>query len=193
MKKYIIVIMSLIIIALIVLLIIFTNRRKSEELEAVQIFEKRATMQAFVEYSSENIDTIQKEIENLEYVKNVELVSKNDAFEMMQNRLGTDVMDGVNSDIFPNSFKITLDINSVEDFEKIKALEYNIESIDGIDRVEVAGCNEIIEVYKKTGIKGMREYNTIFTIMSEKGLDEVESYLEEHEETRELLKDFIHF
>lgn len=177
MKKYVIVIISLIIIALIMLLIISNNQRKSEELEAVQIFEKRATVQAFVEYSSENIDTIQKEIENLEYVKNIELVSKDDAFEMMQNRLGTDVMNGVNSDMFPNSFIITLDINSVGDFEKIKALEYNIESIDGIDRVEVAGYNEIIEVYKKTGIKGMREYNTILTIMSEKGLDEVEVYL----------------
>ena len=194
-KKYIIILLIVLLVGILVFVSIraIKNKSKNDELEAVQIFENLAALQVFVENSNENINDIQENLENLEYVKDVKLVSKEDALNNLKNEMNSNVLDDFSSDIFPNSFIITFDINSVEDFEKIKTLEDNIASIDGVRDIAASGCNEIIEVYEKTGIKGMREYNKIMTIMHEQGIDGVNNYLEEHKETRALLKDFIHF
>ncbi len=194
-KKYIIILLIVLLVGILVFVSIraIKNKSKNDELEAVQIFENLAALQVFVENSNENINDIQENLENLEYVKNVKLISNEDALNNLKNEMNSNILDDFSSDIFPNSFIITFDINSVEDFEKIKTLEDNIASIDGVRDVEASGCNEIIEVYEKTGIKGMREYNKIMTIMHEQGIDGVNNYLEEHKETRALLKDFIHF
>ena len=194
-KKYIIILLIVLLVGILVFVSLraIKNKSKKDELEAVQIFENLAALQVFVENSNENINDIQENLENLEYVKDVKLVSKEDALNNLKNEMNSNVLDDFSSDIFPNSFIITFDINSVEDFEKIKTLEDNIASIDGVRDVDASGCNEIIEVYEKTGIKGMREYNKIMTIMHEQGIDGVNNYLEEHKETRALLKDFIHF
>ena len=194
-KKYIIILLIVLLVGILVFVSIrvIKNKSKKDELEAVQIFENLAALQVFVENSNENINDIQENLENLEYVKNVRLISKEDALNNLKNEMNSNILDDFSSDIFPNSFIVTFDINSVEDFEKIKALEDNIASIDGVRDVAESGCNEIIEVYEKTGIKGMREYNKIMTIMHDQGIDGVNNYLEEHKETRALLKDFIHF
>ena len=39
----------------------------------------------------------------------------------------------------------------------------------------------------------LKEYDKIYTIMDEQGVNGVTTYLDEHPNTRELLKDFIHF
>ena len=194
-KKYIIILLIVLLVGILVFVSIraIKNKSKNDELEAVQIFENLAALQVFVENSNENINDIQENLENLEYVKNVKLISNEDALNNLKNEMNSNVLDDFSSDIFPNSFIITFDINSVEDFEKIKTLEDNIASIDGVRDIAASGCNEIIEVYKKTGIKGLKEYNKLMTIMHEQGINGVNNYLEEHKETKALLKDFIHF
>lgn len=193
-KKNIIILLALLLV--IVLIAIFAkvirSQQESDESEAIKIFEKRAALQVYVKHSVNNINNIKKKLGNMEYVKNVELISKNDSFEDMKNKLGENIITNDLIEVLPNSFVITLDINSVEDFEKVKTLENNISELDEIKQVD-SSCNEIIEVYEKTGIKGLREYDKILTIMSEQGIDAVTTYLDEHKETRELLKNFIHF
>lgn len=194
-KKYIIILLIILLVGILVFVSLkaIKNKSKKDELEAVQIFENLAALQVFVENSNENINDIQENLENLEYVKDVKLVSKEDALNNLKNEMNSNILDDFSSDIFPNSFIVTFDINSVEDFEKIKTLEDNIASIDGVRDIAASGCNEIIEVYKKTGIKGLKEYNKLMTIMHEQGINGVNNYLEEHKETKALLKDFIHF
>ena len=194
-KKYIIILLIILLVGILVFVSLkaIKNKSKKDELEAVQIFENLAALQVFVENSNENINDIQENLENLEYVKNVKLISNEDALNNLKNEMNSNILDDFSSDIFPNSFIVTFDINSVEDFEKIKTLEDNIASIDGVRDIAASGCNEIIEVYKKTGIKGLKEYNKLMTIMHEQGINGVNNYLEEHKETKALLKDFIHF
>ena len=115
--------------------------------------------------------------------------------EDLKNKLGNkELFD--NEDLFkglPVSFIIQFDINSVDDFEEIKTTEDNLINIKGIEKVEATGCKEIIKIYETIGIKGLKEYDKIYTIMDEQGVDGVTTYLDEHPDTRELLKDFIHF
>lgn len=190
--------MSLVIVV-VCLIFIFINitgkQSKSEELEALSIFEKNATIQVIVDNSIDNTNDIQRKLENIKYVKNVKLVSKEDTLEDVKNKIAGNLIDELYSDnnIFPNSFIITLDVNDIEDLEKAKNLENDIRNIEGISNVNSSGFKELIEVYEKAGIKGMIEYDKILTIMDEQGINGVNTYLDEHEETRKILKDFIHF
>lgn len=202
-KKYVVILLVVLIIILIIgSAIVINEKRKNDESEAVQIFEKRAAVTASVEDSYENVEEIQKNIENMKYVKNVTFNSnedkvedfkdKFDSEELFDNEELEELLKGV-----PASFIIQFDIDSVDDFEELKTVEDDLIQINGIDKVEADGCKEIIEVYEATGIKGLREYDKIYTIMDEQGEDGiingVPKYLDEHPETRELLKDFIHF
>lgn len=196
-KKYIIIL--LLVIVVVCLIFIFINitgkQSKSEELEALSIFEKNATIQVIVDNSIDNTNDIQRKLENIKYVKNAKLVSKEDTLEDVKNKITGNLIDELFSDnnIFPNSFIITLDVNDIEDLEKAKNLENDIRNIEGISNVNSSGFKELIEVYEKAGIKGMIEYDKILTIMDEQGINGVNTYLDEHEETRKILKDFIHF
>lgn len=196
-KKYIIIL--LLVIVVVCLIFIFINitgkQSKSEELEALSIFEKNATIQVIVDNSIDNTNDIQRKLENIKYVKNAKLVSKEDALEDVKNKIAGNLIGELFSDnnIFPNSFIITLDVNDIDDLEKAKNLENDIRNIEGISNVNSSGFKELMEVYEKAGIKGMREYDKILTIMDEQGINGVNTYLDKHEETRKILKDFIHF
>ena len=197
-KKYIIVliIIFLLVICLISLSVLFMeNKRKSEELEAIEIFEKNADIRVSIRTSVDNIDDIKNKLKSMEYVKSVELVSKEDELQNLKDKFSSNVSNTINNlgNILPNSFIIKLEINDIEDFKKVKILVNNLGQIDGIDNVTSSGCNEIIEVYEKTGIKGLREYDKVLTIMNEQGINAINDYLKKHKETRELLKEFIHF
>lgn len=196
-KKYILFLLLVLLTGCIISISVkvINDKRINNELEAVQIFEKRAAVNVSVENSYENIDEIQKNIQNMKYVKNVSMVSKEDEIENFKNKFDNkelfddeELFEGI-----PTSFIIQFDINSVKDFEEIKTVEDNLMNINGIDKVEADGCKEIIKIYETTGIKGLKEYDKIYTIMDEQGVNGVTTYLDEHPETRELLKDFIHF
>ena len=196
-KKYILFLLVVLLIGCLILVSakVINDKRKNNELEAVQIFEKRATVNVTVEDSYENIDEIQKNIQNMKFVKNVIMVSKEDKVEDLKNKFDNNELFD-NEDLFkgiPVSFIIQFDINSADDFEEIKTIEDNLININGIDKVEADGCKEIIKIYETTGIKGLKEYDKIYTIMDEQGVNGVTTYLDEHPNTRELLKDFIHF
>ena len=167
---------------------LINDKRKNNELEAVQIFEKRAAVNVTVEDSYENIDEIQKNIQNMKFVKNAIMVSKEDKVEDLKNKFDNNELFD-NEDLFreiPVSFIIQFDINSADDFEEIKTIEDNLININGIDKVEADGCKEIIKIYETTGIKGLKEYDKIYTIMDEQGVNGVTTYLDEHPNTREL-------
>lgn len=196
-KKYILFLLVVLLIGCLILVSakVINDKRKNNELEAVQIFEKRATVNVTVEDSYENIDEIQKNIQNMKFVKNVIMVSKEDKVEDLKNKFDNNELFD-NEDLFkgiPVSFIIQFDINSADDFEEIKTIEDNLININGIDKVEADGCKEIIKIYETIGIKGLKEYDKIYTIMDEQGVNGVTTYLDEHPNTRELLKDFIHF
>ena len=196
-KKYVVILLVIVLIGILTFVFakVMIEQRKNDELEAVQIFEKRAAVGVEVKYSYEDIEEIQKNIENIEYVKNVTLKSNEDKAEEFKNNFDTgELFEGIEmNNIFPDSFIVQFDIDSVDNFENLKTVDDEIMSIDGIDKVEADGCKEIIEVYEETGIKGLREYEKIYTIMDEQGVNGVTTYLDEHPQTRELLKDFIHF
>ena len=196
-KKYILFLLVVLLIGCLILVSakLINEKRKNNELEAVQIFEKRAAVNVTVEDSYENIDEIQKNIQNMKFVKNAIMVSKEDKVEDLKNKFDNNELFD-NEDLFreiPVSFIIQFDINSADDFEEIKTIEDNLININGIDKVEADGCKEIIKIYETTGIKGLKEYDKIYTIMDEQGVNGVTTYLDEHPNTRELLKDFIHF
>ena len=196
-KKYILFLLVVLLIGCLILVSakLINDKRKNNELEAVQIFEKRAAVNVTVEDSYENIDEIQKNIQNMKFVKNAIMVSKEDKVEDLKNKFDNNELFD-NEDLFrgiPVSFIIQFDINSADDFEEIKTIEDNLININGIDKVEADGCKEIIKIYETTGIKGLKEYDKIYTIMDEQGVNGVTTYLDEHPNTRELLKDFIHF
>ena len=196
-KKYILFLLVVLLIGCLILVSakVINDKRKNNELEAVQIFEKRATVNVTVEDSYENIDEIQKNIQNMKFVKNVIMVSKEDKVEDLKNKFDNNELFD-NEDLFkgiPVSFIIQFDINSADDFEEIKTIEDNLININGIDKVEADGCKEIIKIYETIGIKGLKEYDKIYTIMDEQGVNGVTTYLDEHPNTRELLKDLYTF
>lgn len=149
-KKYILFLLLVLLTGCIISISVkvINDKRINNELEAVQIFEKRAAVNVSVENSYENIDEIQKNIQNMKYVKNVSMVSKEDEIENFKNKFDNkelfddeELFEGI-----PASFIIRFDINNVDDFEEIKTVEDNLMNINGIDKVEADGCKEIIKI-----------------------------------------------
>lgn len=193
-KRYIIILLILISCLLVISLKLITDKRKGEELEAIKIIEEKVSFQVFVYNSVDNLDEIQKELENMIYVNNVKLITKEEALEEMENKVGTNIFDDDfrSNNIFPDSFIITLKINNIKDCLKIRDLEENILKIEGIKKVDTS-CSGFINIYEKKGSKALIEYNKISIIMDEQGIDGVKAYLNENEDIKELLKDFIPF
>lgn len=193
-KRYIIILLILISCLLVISLKLITDKRKGEELEAIKIIEENVSFQVFVYNSVDNLDEIQKELENMIYVNNVKLITKEEALEEMENKVGTNIFDDDfrSNNIFPDSFIITLKINNIKDCLKIRDLEENILKIEGIKKVDTS-CSGFINIYEKKGSKALIEYNKISIIMDEQGIDGVKAYLNENEDIKELLKDFIPF
>ena len=193
-KRYIIILLILISCLLVISLKLITDKRKGEELESIKIIEEKVSFQVFVYNSVDNLDEIQKELENMIYVNNVKLITKEEALEEMENKVGTNIFDDDfrSNNIFPDSFIITLKINNIKDCLKIRDLEENILKIEGIKKVDTS-CSGFINIYEKKGSKALIEYNKISIIMDEQGIDGVKAYLNENEDIKELLKDFIPF
>lgn len=193
-KRYIIILLILISCLLVISLKLITDKRKGEELEAIKIIEEKVSFQVFVYNSVDNLDEIQKELENMIYVNNVKLITKEEALEEMENKVGTNIFDDDfrSNNIFPDSFIITLKINNIKDCLKIRDLEENILKIEGIKKVDTS-CSGFINIYEKKGSKALIEYNKISIIMDEQGIDGVKAYLNDNKDIKELLKDFIPF
>lgn len=170
------------------------DEQDEEELEAIEILETWIAYQAFVDSSNDNLEEIQNQLENIEHVYSVKLVTNEESLDNMRNGMFGNYLDELLSEDenpFLNSFIITVDLNDLDDLEYIKTLGDRISNIEGISKVDYS--NEIIEVYEELGIEGLREYNDILNTMNEQGVDGVNSYLNENPKVRELLKDFIHF
>lgn len=170
------------------------DEQDEEELEAIEILETWIAYQAFVDSSNDNLEEIQNQLENIEHVYSVKLVTNEESLDNMRNGMFGNYLDELLSEDenpFLNSFIITVDLNDLDDLEYIKTLGDRISNIEGISKVEYS--NEIIDVYEELGIEGLREYNNILNTMNEQGVDGVNSYLNKNPKVRILLKDFIHF
>lgn len=154
-KKYVIIIIAVILVCcLIGITIKFINNKKQTE-EAIQFFEEQVGMQILVDSSYENINEMQEKLQNMDFVKNVRLVSKDEAFENLKNSFNSDLLNDFSSDMFRNEFIITFDIDDVKDFEKLKNVEENIKNIDGIYSVDSGSIDEFINAYETEGVKGI--------------------------------------
>ena len=107
-KKYEVILLVIVLIGILAFVSakVMIEQRKNDELEAVQIIEKRAAIGVEVKDSYEDIEEIQKNIENIEYVKNVTLKSNEDKAEEFKNNFDTgELFEGIEmNNIFPDSF-----------------------------------------------------------------------------------------
>lgn len=156
-NKYLISIIAIILVCCLICIGIKLINNKTQNEEVIQFFEEQVGVQVFVDNSYENINEIQEKLQNIEFVKNVRLVSKEETFEKLKNLFNSDLFNDYLSDIFKNEFTITFDIDDVKDFEKLKDLEDNIKNLEGIYSIESGSLDEFINAYETKGIKGIIE------------------------------------
>lgn len=156
-NKYLISIIAIILVCCLIGIAIKFINNKTQNEEVIQFFEEQVGVQVFVDNSYENINEIQEKLQNIEFVKNVRLVSKEETFEKLKNLFNSDLFNDYSSDIFKNEFTITFDIDDVKDFEKLKDLEDNIKNLEGIYSIESGSLDEFINAYETKGIKGIIE------------------------------------
>lgn len=156
-NKYLISIIAIILVCCLICIAIKLINNKTQNEEVIQFFEEQVGVQVFVDNSYENINEIQEKLQNIEFVKNVRLVSKEETFEKLKNLFNSDLFNDYSSDIFKNEFTITFDIDDVKDFEKLKDLEDNIKNLEGIYSIESGSLDEFINAYETKGIKGIIE------------------------------------
>lgn len=156
-NKYLISIIAIILVCCLIGIAIKLINNKTQNEEVIQFFEEQVGVQVFVDNSYENINEIQEKLQNIEFVKNVRLVSKEETFEKLKNLFNSDLFNDYSSDIFKNEFTITFDIDDVKDFEKLKDLEDNIKNLEGIYSIESGSLDEFINAYETKGIKGVIE------------------------------------
>ena len=138
-NKYLISIIAIILVCCLIGIAIKLINNKTQNEEVIQFFEEQVGVQVFVDNSYENINEIQEKLQNIEFVKNVRLVSKEETFEKLKD---------------------------LED--NIKNLEgiYSIESgslDEFINAYETKGIKGIIEIkdeYKKIE-EQLKKYNNI--------------------------------
>ncbi len=156
-KKYVIIIIVILLVCFLIASgIMFIYNQKSSK-EAIKFLGDKIAIQVYVDRTYENTDEIQEKLQNTELVRSVEFISKEETFENIKNELGNDLLEGYSSDVFMDSFIVQFDIDDVKDIEKLQNVKTAIENFDGISRVETDSIDEIINAYKKDGIKGIIE------------------------------------
>lgn len=85
-----------------------------------------------LELTNEQVESVGNKLKNIEGVKSVQFVSKEQALENMKNRLeeNKSMLDGLESNPFQNIYTIYLD-----DVEKTDIVAKNVESVEGVDEV----------------------------------------------------------
>ena len=119
-------------------------------------------IRVFIEDSAtdEEIDDIGEEIKNIQGVRNVVLVSKEEALESMKELVGPELAEGYeNADdiIYPVSYEVTLD-----DLELNEQIQEEIKQIEKVD--DIRSANEEIELIVKIA-KGVKKVTATILVL----------------------------
>ena len=182
------VIFLIICILCIILKLYYMNKEKEE---IIEILEDNITFQVYVDNAYDDIDKIEKQISEINGIKSIEFHSKEQVLEEMKKTLGADgdlldIYEGENN-IFPSEFIIKIEINDLEDIEKVENIEEELLNIKGIKKIN-SNYKSMIYIYEDYGIAGLRQYLEIMDIIAEKDFEKLEEYLEQNEEAEELLR-----
>ena len=182
------VIFLIICILCIILKLYYMNKEKEE---IIEILEDNIAFQVYVDNAYDDIDKIEKQISEINGIKSIEFHSKEQVLEEMKKTLGADgdlldIYEGENN-IFPSEFIIKIEINDLEDIEKVENIEEELLNIKGIKKIN-SNYKSMIYIYEDYGIAGLRQYLEIMDIIAEKDFEKLEEYLEQNEEAEELLR-----
>lgn len=192
MKKKIFISFLVIFLIVCVLCVVFKiYYMNKEKEEIIRILENNIAFQVYVDNAYDDIDKIEKQISEINGIKSIEFHSKEQVLEEMKKTLGADgdlldIYEGENN-IFPSEFIIKIEINDLEDIEKVENIEEELLNIKGIKKIN-SNYKSMIYIYEDYGIAGLRQYLEIMDIIAEKDFEKLEEYLEQNEEAEELLR-----
>jgi len=103
--------------------------------------EEEQGMQVYMilDATEEQIDKLGEEIRALDYVATAEMVSKEDAYNIMYDRLGPEYLEGYTTE--DNPFKVSYVVKLTE-LEKSEEVKSNIENLENVSKIEI-GSKEI--------------------------------------------------
>ena len=140
------------------------NIAKSNDLDKLkQYFEEYSGIQIFLKsnITIEQANEFADKLKDLKYLKDVNVLSKEDSYNELKNRIGNRV-GSIEQFTVPNKIRAKCyyldDISLLDEngyFEKVKSAITEVDANNIIDNIVTAG---IIEIYNKEGMKGVEEY-----------------------------------
>ena len=140
------------------------NIAKSNDLDKLkQYFEEYSGIQIFLKsnITIEQANEFADKLKDLKYLKDVNVLSKEDSYNELKNRIGNRV-GNIEQFTVPNKIRAKCyyldDISLLDEngyFEKVKSAITEVDANNIIDNIVTAG---IIEIYNKEGMKGVEEY-----------------------------------
>ena len=165
---------KIVIIILVVILgsvAIFGIIKLKKEKEFNHKLEEFISFQAYIlpEYEN-NAEEIGEKIKDIKGIKSVEFISKDEAFNRMQEELGEEASEGLDSTIFPCSFVIHCEIKELKRtyFEEI---ENKIENIEGIENIS-SNYETVITIYNNQGKEALKNFIN--------NIENIDKFLEEY-------------
>ena len=140
------------------------NIAKSNDLDKLkQYFEEYSGIQIFLKsnITIEQANEFADKLKDLKYLKDVNVLSKEDSYNELKNRIGNRV-GSIEQFTVPNKIRAKCyyldDISLLDEngyFEKVKSAITEVDANNIIDNIVTTG---IIEIYNKEGMKGVEEY-----------------------------------
>ena len=140
------------------------NIAKSNDLDKLkQYFEEYSGIQIFLKsnITIEQANELADKLKDLKYLKDVNVLSKEDSYNELKNRIGNTV-GSIEQFTVPNKIRAKCyyldDISLLDEngyFEKVKSAITEVDANNIIDNIVTAG---IIEIYNKEGMEGVEEY-----------------------------------
>lgn len=140
------------------------NIAKSNDLDKLkQYFEEYSGIQIFLKsnITIEQANEFADKLKDLKYLKDVNVLSKEDSYNELKNRIGNTV-GSIEQFTVPNKIRAKCyyldDISLLDEngyFEKVKSAITEVDANNIIDNIVTAG---IIEIYNKEGMEGVEEY-----------------------------------
>jgi len=140
------------------------NIAKSNDLDKLkQYFEEYSGIQIFLKsnITIEQANEFADKLKDLKYLKDVNVLSKEDSYNELKNRIGNRV-GSIEQFTVPNKIRAKCyyldDISLLDEngyFEKVKSAITEVDANNIIDNIVTAG---IIEIYNKEGMEGVEEY-----------------------------------
>lgn len=174
MKKIIMIIIVILIALASIFLLYNSNKDNENDVPTVderindldklkQYFEEYSSIQIFLKNDStiKQDDELLNKLKNLQYLKDVEYLSRIDSYNELKNRFG-DEIGSIDQYAVPNKIKATCyyldDISLLDEngyFEKIKNEIKELDTDNIIDNISTSG---IIEIYNSEGMEAVENY-----------------------------------